>query len=92
MRRKLIAGNWKMNTDRAGGVALAKGIAERAGEVRERRPAGLSAVASTSLPVAEAVKGTNGRARRAEHVPRGERRVHGRDQRRDAARRRLRST
>ena len=33
MRRKLIAGNWKMNMDRAGGVALAQGIAERAGEV-----------------------------------------------------------
>lgn len=26
MRRKLIAGNWKMNTDRASAVALAKGI------------------------------------------------------------------
>ena len=33
MRRTLIAGNWKMNMDRAGGVALAKGIAERVGEV-----------------------------------------------------------
>jgi triosephosphate isomerase len=33
MRRKLIAGNWKMNMDRAGGVALATGIADRAGEV-----------------------------------------------------------
>lgn len=33
MRRILIAGNWKMNTDRASGVELAKGIASRAGEV-----------------------------------------------------------
>lgn len=33
MRRKLIAGNWKMNLDRAGGVALAKGVAEKAGDV-----------------------------------------------------------
>jgi triosephosphate isomerase (TIM) len=33
MRRMLIAGNWKMNTDRAAGVALAKGIAARASEV-----------------------------------------------------------
>jgi triosephosphate isomerase len=33
MRRKLIAGNWKMNMDRAGGVALATDIADRAGEV-----------------------------------------------------------
>ena len=32
MRRKLIAGNWKMNTDRAGAVALAKGVAARAAE------------------------------------------------------------
>jgi triosephosphate isomerase len=33
MRRKLIAGNWKMNTDRAAGVTLAKGVAARAAEV-----------------------------------------------------------
>jgi triosephosphate isomerase (TIM) len=33
MRRKLIAGNWKMNTDRASAVALAKGVAARVGEV-----------------------------------------------------------
>jgi triosephosphate isomerase len=32
MRRKLIAGNWKMNTDCAGAVALARGVADRAGE------------------------------------------------------------
>jgi triosephosphate isomerase len=33
MRRKLIAGNWKMNTDRASAIAIAKGVAARAGEV-----------------------------------------------------------
>ena len=57
MRRKLIAGNWKMNMDRAGGVALAKGIAERAGEV----PNVDLLVCPPSvyiLPVAEAVQGT----------------------------------
>ncbi len=32
MRRPLIAGNWKMNLDRAGSVALAAGVAARAGE------------------------------------------------------------
>jgi triosephosphate isomerase len=32
MRRKLIAGNWKMNTNRAGAVELARGIVDRAGE------------------------------------------------------------
>jgi triosephosphate isomerase len=34
MRRKLIAGNWKMNTNRASAVALARGIVERAGDFR----------------------------------------------------------
>jgi triosephosphate isomerase (TIM) len=34
MRRKIIAGNWKMNTNRASAVALARGIVERAGEFR----------------------------------------------------------
>ncbi len=33
MRRPLIAGNWKMNMDLTSGVALAKGIAEMAGDV-----------------------------------------------------------
>ena len=33
MRRKLIAGNWKMNTNRASAVALARGIVDRAGEL-----------------------------------------------------------
>lgn len=32
MRRKFIAGNWKMNTSRAEGVALATAIAAKAGE------------------------------------------------------------
>ncbi|MEX2091472.1 MAG: triose-phosphate isomerase [Pirellulales bacterium] len=57
MRRKLIAGNWKMNMDRAGGVALAKGVAERAGEV----PNVDLLVCPPSvyiLPIAEAVQGT----------------------------------
>jgi triosephosphate isomerase len=31
MRRKLIAGNWKMNTDRAGAIKLARGVVGRAG-------------------------------------------------------------
>jgi triosephosphate isomerase len=33
MRRKLIAGNWKMNTDRASAVALASNLAKRISEV-----------------------------------------------------------
>lgn len=35
MRRPLIAGNWKMNLDRAGAVALAAAIAEQAGSLAE---------------------------------------------------------
>jgi triosephosphate isomerase len=35
MRRTLIAGNWKMNTNWAQGVALAKGIVARAGEFED---------------------------------------------------------
>jgi triosephosphate isomerase (TIM) len=33
MRRPFIAGNWKMNLDRAAAVALAKSLAERAGTI-----------------------------------------------------------
>jgi triosephosphate isomerase len=32
MRKKFIAGNWKMNLDRAGAVALAEAVVKRAGE------------------------------------------------------------
>jgi triosephosphate isomerase (TIM) len=57
MRRKLIAGNWKMNMDRAGGVALAKAVANRAGDVSNVDllvcPPSVYVV-----PVADAVKGT----------------------------------
>ena len=35
MSRPLVAGNWKMNTTRAEAVALAQGIARRAGEVAD---------------------------------------------------------
>ena len=44
MRRKLIAGNWKMNTDRASAVKLARAIVGRRGDVLGGRPVGLSAV------------------------------------------------
>jgi triosephosphate isomerase len=35
MSRPLVAGNWKMNTTRAEGVELARGVAQRAGEVAD---------------------------------------------------------
>src|ERR1043165_9355819 len=57
MRRKLIAGNWKMNTDRAAAIKLARAIVGRAGMY--------SAVdflvcppAVYLVPVGEVVKGT----------------------------------
>ena len=36
MRRQLIAGNWKMNTDRAGATALVQGIVDGASALGER--------------------------------------------------------
>jgi triosephosphate isomerase len=57
MRRKLIAGNWKMNLDRAGGIALAKGVAEKAADVANVDL--LVCPPSVYIaPVADAVKGT----------------------------------
>lgn len=57
MRRKLIAGNWKMNTDRASAVALASGVVRRAGEF-----GGLDLLVCPPsvylAPVADVVKGT----------------------------------
>lgn len=57
MRRYLIAGNWKMNTDRATGVALATAIAEKAAEAKEVDL--LVCPPSVYLaPIAEAIAGT----------------------------------
>jgi len=56
MRRKLIAGNWKMNGLRAGGVALAGTLAQR---LREAGPQGWDMLicppAPLLVPVAEAI-------------------------------------
>lgn len=58
MRRPLIAGNWKMNTDRAGAISLAKSVAERAASVP-----GVDLVlcppAVYLIPVAEAIWGSS---------------------------------
>jgi triosephosphate isomerase (TIM) len=57
MRRKLIAGNWKMNTDRVGAVKLARAIAESAGKY-----AAVDILVCPPfvnlVPVSEVVKGT----------------------------------
>lgn len=58
MRRKLIAGNWKMNTDRASAVTLAKAVADGA----DKHKAVDLLVCPPSIylaPVAEVVKGTS---------------------------------
>ena len=57
MRKILIAGNWKMNTDRASAVALAKSIAEQA---RQAPYADLLVCPPFAylLPVAEALSGS----------------------------------
>lgn len=55
MRRPFVAGNWKMNTTRAAGVALAKAVAD---EVRSTKPAVDVAVCPPYpylLPVGEAL-------------------------------------
>ena len=58
MRKKIVAGNWKMNTTVAEGVELAKAVAARAAEV----PASVKLVIAPPfthiVPVAEAIKGT----------------------------------
>ena len=55
-RKRLVAGNWKMNGSRADGLALARGVAERARAAAWLRSAGLSAV--------HAARGSRGGPRR----------------------------
>ncbi len=58
MRKKIVAGNWKMNTTVPEGVQLAKDVVAASAEV----PAGVGLVVATPFthlcPVAEVVKGT----------------------------------
>ena len=58
MRKKIVAGNWKMNTTVPEGIELAKAVVAKAGEV----PAGVKLIIATPFPhlypVAEVVKGT----------------------------------
>lgn len=57
MRRPFIAGNWKMNLDRAAAVALARGIAQRVGDESQTEVA-LCPPAVYLESVAEAVAGS----------------------------------
>ena len=58
MRKKIVAGNWKMNTTVTEGIALAKDIVAKINEV----PADVKLVVAPPfthlVPVAEALKGT----------------------------------
>ena len=58
MRKKIVAGNWKMNTTVPEGVELAKAVVEKSAQVAE----GVGLVIATSfthlVPVADVVKGT----------------------------------
>ncbi len=58
MRKKIVAGNWKMNTTVAEGVELAKAVAARSSEV----PASVKLIIAPPfthlVPVGEAIKGT----------------------------------
>jgi triosephosphate isomerase len=57
MRRRIVAGNWKMNKDRAGAVALARAVAQGAGSVEAVKVV-LCPPFPYLLPVADAVAGT----------------------------------
>jgi len=58
MRRKLIAGNWKMNKTDPEAISLAKSLAESVGDIKDRDV--LLCPPFTSIrSVAETVKGTN---------------------------------
>lgn len=58
MRRYLIAGNWKMNTTRASGVALAQALAERAKEATAYVDVLVAPPFPYLIPVVEAVSGS----------------------------------
>lgn len=58
MRRKLIAGNWKMNGLRAGGIALASGLAEKANAEAPSCDFLICPPAHLLISVAEAVAGS----------------------------------
>ena len=58
MRKKIVAGNWKMNTSVQEGIELAKAVAAKAGEI----PAGVELIVAPPfthlVSVAEALKGS----------------------------------
>ena len=84
MRRKFIAGNWKMNLDRKAAVALAEAVAREAEKSRGRSgglPAGL--LPRGGGPGDQGLQGGPGRPERLSPAQWG---VYGRNQHRDALR------
>ena len=81
MRKPMMAGNWKMNKNIAEAVALAKAIREAVNDED-----GVDRVVCppfVDLPaVAEVLAGQQHRGRRPEHALGGQRRLHGRGERR----------
>lgn len=59
MRKKIVAGNWKMNTTVPEGVALAKAVAEKSAQVSENVGLIVGVPFTHIVPVAEALKGSN---------------------------------
>ena len=58
MRKKIVAGNWKMNTTVTEGVALAKAIVERVNEVPKDVQLVVAPPFTHLVPVAEVLKGS----------------------------------
>ena len=59
MRKKIVAGNWKMNTTVAEGVELAKAVAAKSSEVPSSVKLIIAPPFTHLVPVAEAIKGTS---------------------------------
>ena len=58
MRKKIVAGNWKMNTNCQEGVELAKAVAAKAGETPENVGLIVAAPFTHLLSVSDAIKGS----------------------------------
>ena len=91
MRRKFIAGNWKMNLDRKAAVALAEAVAREADKLRGVDLA-VCPPACYLDAVGQAIRGTPVGAGSAERLLPAQRRLHGRNQRGHALRPGGRST
>lgn len=58
MRKKIVAGNWKMNTTVAEGVELAKAVVEKSKQLPEDVTLIVGTPFTHLVPVAEVLKGS----------------------------------